>query len=469
MNSTSIDSLTKPVELMPLLRQQQQSMDVSMTSEDLKKEFEKAEENQQPATKVVAAATVNAPISLSYDDWLSCLEKTLENSIKKEQKDDKDVFIIDPCPLSTITKLMADTVAANFRLLFEIDWKVVELSAAASLSNLSGLLTSGSITSSTSANQPSSVKIHAETINIMENYTKASYMFGFNTLPNDEDSRMPISMWTNCAYTIQIIDQLHLFESKSLFGQFSVKQADLLSNIVKQAALYGILKNTESVRSNCVRLWAGILPHSNPNEVKNFAELEMFHLLVSLCLSMPNLYADKPKLETVASGSLNCFNIFKLVLQAHCVQIVLAKMRSNTFFVSFKDNVGNSSSLEMKIDEQINAAGNKKFLDFFHLIANLAIEKNVVKLTSQEKARLVKLNARNWSLTLMNALSSFLRCSALFFSNLTSMTPVGNVSNSPDMLEQDFETLITFLGLSVPDFADLLDVNSVKFKNLCES
>lgn len=32
-------------------------------------------------------------IDLSYDDWLDCLEKTLENSIKKELHDDKGTLI----------------------------------------------------------------------------------------------------------------------------------------------------------------------------------------------------------------------------------------------------------------------------------------------------------------------------------------------------------------------------------------
>jgi hypothetical protein len=170
-------------------------MDISMTSEDLKTmlSVDSFITGQGDASSAAPAASASVN-SLSYDDWLSCLEKTLENSIKKEQKDDKDVFVINPCPLSTITKLVAEAVAENFKLLFERDTLLGVTLASSAIGGLMPALPS--------SNQ---VKLHGETVNIMENYTRNAYTFGFNTLPNDEDSRMPISVWTNCAYTIQII------------------------------------------------------------------------------------------------------------------------------------------------------------------------------------------------------------------------------------------------------------------------
>jgi hypothetical protein len=243
-----------------------------------------------------------------------------------------------------------------------------------------------------------------------------------------------------------------LFESKPLFGQFTVKQADLLSNIVKQSALYGILKNTQAVRQSCIRLWAGILPNSSSSSMnpqidgKNFHDIDMFHLLVSLCLSMPNLYADKPKLQSVACGSLNCFNIFKLVLQAHCVQIVLTKIKLNTFSVANK-----TPSLDFKSDEQLNGSINNKLLEFFHFIVNLASEKNVIKLSNQEKTRLMKISAMNFAHTLMSSVISFLRCSALFFANLTNVTPNDTIVNNSGTISFNFK----YVSESLKIFEDI--------------
>ena len=176
------------------------------------------------SSAVGVAVSLAKKIELSYEDWLDGLEKTIENSIgKKPNKataaaaaaaaavgvaaggeaggeagasDDgaEDVFIINPCPLSSITKLMADVVAAtNFRSLFEFESYLS--SASGSENALGNAAEAGS----------ASVKLHAETSNIIENFTRSSYTIGFAALPFDGDPRMPISMWTNCAYTIETI------------------------------------------------------------------------------------------------------------------------------------------------------------------------------------------------------------------------------------------------------------------------
>jgi E3 ubiquitin-protein ligase UBR2 len=111
--------------------------------------------------------------ALSYDDWLDGLAKTLENTIDRDAQN--DVFIINPCPLSTITKLMAETVAINFKSLFELD-----------------------------SNASNETKLHNETLNIMEQFTKMSYtMSTFDE--SDKGKHKLNSIWTNCAYTIQVI------------------------------------------------------------------------------------------------------------------------------------------------------------------------------------------------------------------------------------------------------------------------
>ena len=61
---------------------------------------------------------VTKVIDITYDDWLEGLKNTLDHSIQKEVNDDQDTFIINPFPLSSITKFMAEAVARNFNLLF---------------------------------------------------------------------------------------------------------------------------------------------------------------------------------------------------------------------------------------------------------------------------------------------------------------------------------------------------------------
>ena len=136
--------------------------------------------------------------------------------------------------------------------------------------------------------------------NSSENFARASYTFGFLVYPNDEDARMPISMWKNCSYTIQVIEQLLRFENKPLFGQLTLMQIDLLANIVKQAALYGMTKNTESVRKSCVRLLDAILPYKTVLlDSKNLMDLG---ILLFACGSL-FIHAQ---LVRSAQAQLNC-------------------------------------------------------------------------------------------------------------------------------------------------------------------
>lgn len=174
--------------------------------------------NESPAvSRSVSDDTQRKKIALSYEDWLDGLEKTLENSVKQELQDDKDVFIINPCPLSTITKLMADAVASNFKLLFEFESYMpasVCSMVPKSTTSPASSPTPASQTAAASSSSPvlsflpnffsNEIKLNSETVNIMENFTRISYTFGLTTLPDDTDPRMPISIWSNCAFTIQV-------------------------------------------------------------------------------------------------------------------------------------------------------------------------------------------------------------------------------------------------------------------------
>jgi hypothetical protein len=234
-----------------------------------------------------------------------------------------------------------------------------------------------------------------------------------------------------------------------------LKQADLLSNIVKQAGIYGINKNVEAIRKYCVRLLASILSSNETNELKSILEIDMFYLLVSLCFSMPDLYADVVKEKKSSSstssasfGGLNDLNIFKLVLQAHCVQILLTKIKLNSFIdendESFSPKEEADDTKNDTFSSILNSAENEKYenasnllliKEFFQYVLDLVNTdlkgKNVFNLQPENMLKLSKLTPKSISLTLKYALMPFLRCSTLFFSNLTGLVPSIEVTNKP--------------------------------------
>lgn len=404
--------------------------------------------------------------SLSYEDWLDCLEKTLDNSVKKELQDDKDVFIINPCPLSKITRLMADAVAYNFKSLFEFD-------SFTHLTNLENATTSKIEISEVQ-------QLSSETVTLMQNFNKVTmkklYNVKFEKLDsllnhNDIELSKPLCIMVNCAYTIQCIEQYISLESKCLFGEFSIKQSNLLSSIVKQSALSALYPPFKSpneklsksdqenvVRDNCVRLLAAILPYKTVLfESKNIVDIDIFHFLVYLSLSLPNLYQDttsSPNIKSIANLEVNYYNIFKLCLQAHCVQIVLIKLKK-------KKHAGEIPDTKPIFDEN-----ELKIYHFYQYLLNWFLEKKFLILSDEEKSNL-KSSPKVISDMLKKSLMPFLRNSALFFSNLTDLTPVVKITSNPDDLDENFSQLLKFLGLTT-DLSDVLTMEKNSLKTLCD-
>lgn len=192
--------------------------------------------------------------------------------------------------------------------------------------------------------------------------------------------------------------------------------------MVKQAAVYGILKNTESVRKSCLRLLATCMPYKTAFfELKNLMELDMFHMLVYLCLSMPNLYNDSPDLNSIVYGGINDLNILKLILIAHSVQILLAKISYQSFPTNSTQNFPHKDSKCNKVYE------------FYKFVYTFCADKGIVK-TNKDGHENLPRNPSDIYSTLKLSLMPFLRCSALFFSNLTDTSPLAAISDNESII-----------------------------------
>ena len=64
-------------------------------------------------------------------------------------------------------------------------------------------------------------------------------------------------------------------------------------------------------------------------ETPSVLDMDMFHFMVELCLSLPTLYAeDDPtatKLTRIPTGGLNDLHALQLTFTAHLVQIMLSE------------------------------------------------------------------------------------------------------------------------------------------------
>lgn len=97
------------------------------------------------------------------------------------------------------------------------------------------------------------------------------FQYGLNVDLDDENDRVPLIVWTACAYTIQSIEQVLRIDSKSIFSQLSIRQSELINSLTKVAAVYGLLNDSEKIRKHCLKLLSGNRCHwSRTNETVAF-------------------------------------------------------------------------------------------------------------------------------------------------------------------------------------------------------
>ncbi|XP_013420461.1 E3 ubiquitin-protein ligase UBR2 isoform X2 [Lingula anatina] len=240
-------------------------------------------------------------IHLSLGDWIDGLQKTVRASIKaiKEKESEEERLLYTPCPLSSITKMMTESVARNFNLLFEY------------------ITDDGSNYFSESISQ------------MLKKFSRDTYAIGLGVLPDDSNDRIPQMPWSTLAFTIQAIDNCLREDSKPLFGSLSSRQLDCLNALVKVACVSGQVTQPEVVKQNCVRLLSGLILQSTEKKPWShpcLLEIDMFHYMVKACVSMPILYSENntPTVCSLSTAGLNDLHLLELVLTAHMVQIILS-------------------------------------------------------------------------------------------------------------------------------------------------
>uniref|UniRef100_A0A8C5E974 E3 ubiquitin-protein ligase n=1 Tax=Gouania willdenowi TaxID=441366 RepID=A0A8C5E974_GOUWI len=212
---------------------------------------------------------------------------------------------------------------------------------------------------------------------------------GLKTAPNEQCPRVPIMAWNTCAFTIQAIENILQEEDKPLFGSLQNRQHAGLKAIVQFAASES-LKNSQAIIQRYF-----LLPAMNRKNTPSLLEVDFFHLLVGLVLSVPSLYQEEAVdlQPSAVSSAYNHMHILHLVTMAHMVQILM----SSSDFPSVE---GEENSEEARAAAELNP-----------------------NLSGSSIAERVK-----------RGMEPFLRCAALFFNCLTGVTPPEELFTTPEAL-----------------------------------
>ncbi|XP_059148021.1 E3 ubiquitin-protein ligase UBR2-like isoform X2 [Physella acuta] len=332
-------------------------------------------------------------LELRYDDWLDGILKTVVNSIKQaEDKESQDeLLLFKPCPISTITRMMAESVAKNFQLLWEYVYD-----------DASGCFSEGMR-------------------EMIKKFARDVYSFGLGVDPDDENPRVPVMAWNTCAFTILATEQELERENLAVFESTTERQSALLGALVRFAAVTSQVMNPDTIKQHCIRLLSALIPAEAEKRNKTtvcLLDLDMFHYLVILTMTLPALHAEQQRshISSLPTGGLNDQHALQLVFTAHLVHILL------TYDAPIEER-----------DEHNSTTESLELLDIYKTLRHHA---NVVDSAVPNSTALLQ--------HLRVAALPFLRCSAILYHHLTGVAaPPGLGSKSPN----EFSHLCHYLAL----------------------
>ncbi|XP_074531459.1 E3 ubiquitin-protein ligase UBR2 isoform X2 [Halichoeres trimaculatus] len=173
-------------------------------------------------------------------------------------------------------------------------------------------------------------------------FSMSTYKVGLKVNPNEQDQRVPVLIWSTCAYTIQSIERLLMDEEKPLFGSLPCRQDDCLSSLARFSSACWTAAPLQTIHSHFIRLFSALVPDSQVENTPCILDVDMFHLLVYTVLSYNSVSSlDQSGRSGVDSAHLH---ILHLVTVAHLVQILLT---STTEDVCMDQDDGGSEEEEL--------------------------------------------------------------------------------------------------------------------------
>ncbi|TMS01665.1 E3 ubiquitin-protein ligase UBR2 [Larimichthys crocea] len=152
-------------------------------------------------------------------------------------------------------------------------------------------------------------------------FSMSTYKVGLKVNPNEQDHRVPVLVWSTCAYTIQSIERLLMDEEKPLFGSLPCRQDDCLSALTRFSSSCWTAAPVTTTHTHFIRLFTALIPDPQVENTPCILDIDMFHLLVYSVLSYNSVHSlDQSGRRVVDSAHLH---LFHLVTVAHLVQILL--------------------------------------------------------------------------------------------------------------------------------------------------
>ncbi|KAI4878590.1 hypothetical protein NFI96_016707 [Prochilodus magdalenae] len=242
---------------------------------------------------------------------------------------------------------------------------------------------------------------------------------GLQTAPNELCPHVPVMTWNTCAYTIQAVENMLEEQGKSLFGSLQNRQLSGLKAVVQFSAVQRLKSSQTVIQKHFTDMLAVLVPVLDAEGTPSILEVDFFHLLVGLVLSIPALYQEESVdlQPSAVSTAYNHLHLVHLVTMAHLVQVLLS---SN----DFGGVIGGGEEEEAKAAEALYST----------------ISQYTEGLSSGVPGSMIADRVRRGILP-------FLRCAALFFNCLTGVPPPEDLSSTAESPESQLPLLCSYLAL----------------------
>ncbi|TSO25214.1 E3 ubiquitin-protein ligase UBR1 [Bagarius yarrelli] len=243
---------------------------------------------------------------------------------------------------------------------------------------------------------------------------------GLQTAPNELCPYVPVMTWNTCAYTIQATENMLQEEGKALFGSLQNRQLAGLKALVQFSAVQRIKCSHNVIQKHFTDMLAALLPVPNSTSKPTILEVDFFHILVGLVLSIPVLYQEESVVlqPSAISTAYNYLHLLHLVTMAHIVQVLLLSDELNAGAVGGGDA------------EEVRAAA-----ALYSILSQHTDGLN----TGASTSMVVE--------SVKRGVLPFLRCAALFFYCLTGVAAPEELSSTEVSCENQLPFLCSYLAL----------------------
>uniref|UniRef100_A0A8D9AGS5 E3 ubiquitin-protein ligase n=1 Tax=Cacopsylla melanoneura TaxID=428564 RepID=A0A8D9AGS5_9HEMI len=164
--------------------------------------------------------------------------------------------------------------------------------------------------------------LSASILDMVNLFSQATYTKGLDLNPHQGDPRVSLMTWKSCAYTIRSLEWQMRDLNKPLLGEFSSRQQDCLSGLVRVSSILSAISVKEQVVNSHATKLLSLILDAGSEGASCLLDWDPFSVLVPLTITLPSIFYSEDTTPIPLGTQLELQSL-TLILIAHLAQIIL--------------------------------------------------------------------------------------------------------------------------------------------------